>query len=92
MVGDVANERCFMAELQRLAERPKHGGGAPLAILVKLSQYVRDVSVNTRVNTSMYDAGIEVRLVCVDCWTGADRAIISRHRQTTIIEYYYIQK
>jgi hypothetical protein len=23
MVGDVVNERCFMAELERLAERPK---------------------------------------------------------------------
>lgn len=23
MVGDIANERCFMAELERLATRPK---------------------------------------------------------------------
>ncbi len=40
----------------------------------------RDVSVNTRVNTSMLDAGIDVRLVCVDCWTGADQAIVLSYR------------
>ncbi len=40
----------------------------------------RDVSVNTRVNKSMLDAGIEVRLVCVDCWTGADQAIVLSYR------------
>jgi hypothetical protein len=31
-------------------------------------------------NTSMIDAGIEVRLVCVDCWTGADQAIVLSYR------------
>jgi len=40
----------------------------------------RDVSVNTRVNTSMLYVGIEVRLVCVDCWTGADQAIVLSYR------------
>ena len=41
----------------------------------------RDVSVNTRINTSILDAGIEVLLVCLDCWTGADQAIVLTHRK-----------
>lgn len=40
----------------------------------------RDVSVNTRVNTSTLDVGIESVPVCVDCWTGADQAIVLSYR------------
>ena len=44
------------------------------------SRCCRDVSVNTRVNTRALDAGIEVLLVCVDCWTGTDQAIVLSYR------------
>ena len=43
-------------------------GGRARAITDRLAQGLRhDISVNTRMNKSMLDAGIEVRLVCVDC-------------------------
>ena len=50
------------------------------AITADMLRCGRDVSVNTRVNTSMLDAGIDVPLVCVDCWTGADQAIVLSYR------------
>jgi hypothetical protein len=31
----------------------------------------------------MFDVGIKVLLVCVDCWTGADQAIVLSYRDMT---------
>ena len=63
-----------------------HRQPGPSHHLGSCSRCGRDVSVNTRMNTSMLDDGIEVRLprlVCVDCWTGADQAIVLSYRDVT---------
>ena len=52
----------------------------PSHSLGSCSRCAHDVSVNTRITTRALDAGIEVLLVCVDCWTGADQAIALSYR------------
>jgi hypothetical protein len=44
------------------------------------SRCCRDVSVNTRVNIRAIDAGVQVMILCVNCWTGADQAIALSYR------------
>jgi hypothetical protein len=40
----------------------------------------RSVAVNTRVNASILDAGIEPVPVCASCWSRADQAIVLEYR------------